>query len=207
MEIGGVIVAMRIGVFRRGIARIVPYALAEQGEDREERRDEEAEPGGEAARQYGIWWHGLMESLAWQKGPSAWKPVFDARIGACPQPGRGREEWRLFLASDTATRLAQKQWIVHAELPFLVARGDGTCVEGVMDAALLDEKQGRWWLIDWKTNRTDAGGAPALRDIYAPQLAAYAEALRAVTGLAVEGGVYSTATGLWIPCGEWDGAR
>jgi ATP-dependent exoDNAse (exonuclease V) beta subunit len=54
-------------------------------------------------------------------------------------------------------------------------------------------------IIDWKTNEVNPESAESeLRSLYTPQVLAYADALRALSGAPVEAFVYSTATGLWI---------
>lgn len=183
-----------------GPARVLPYALAERQHDseREERRDEPATGDAEGARRYGIWWHGMMEAIDWHAPPAAREAVAAAHLPACPQPGRGAREWSLLRDQDLMARLVPAGAVVHREMPFLFNRSGREWMEGVMDLAILQPDGGRWLVLDWKTNLVTPDGAEALRALYAPQLGAYAEALHAITGLPVDAGLYSTATGRWI---------
>jgi ATP-dependent exoDNAse (exonuclease V) beta subunit len=72
-------------------------------------------------------------------------------------------------------------------------------VEGVIDLAVWDPAARRWLIIDWKTNEVNHESAESeLRSLYTPQVLAYADALRALSGAPVDPLIYSTAAGLWI---------
>lgn len=183
--------------------RLLPYALAETVHEEmtqtAERVDEAPSAGAENARQYGIWWHETMEAVDWSRGVAALKEAAGIALENCPMPDRGAREIDLLAKSDLPARLSAKGAIVHRELPFSLARSAGEWLEGVMDLALFDPAVNGWLLLDWKTNVVTPESAGSLRDLYAPQLGAYAEALKRATGLTVTSGVYSTVTGLWIP--------
>jgi len=102
--------------------------------------------------------------------------------------------------SDLARRLSAPGLVLHREMPVLWRRSGRECVEGIMDLAAWDPQHQRWLVVDWKTNRVDETGHPHLRDIYEPQLHAYAGALHEISGAPVEAGVHATATGGWVPC-------
>lgn len=185
--------------------RILPHALAHYTPDEEpEARWSAAEDDGapasrDAAAAYGDWWHRLMEGLPWPVAVASQAALFEERLAHCPAPERARREWALLLASDIAGRLALDRLVVHTEMPFLVPGKEDQCVEGLIDLAALDPGARHWLLLDWKTNLITAGQADHLREMYRPQIQAYAEALRAITGGRVEAGLYSTPLGLWLP--------
>jgi ATP-dependent exoDNAse (exonuclease V) beta subunit len=179
--------------------RVLPYALAEKQHDleRDERRDEPVADDAEAARHYGIWWHTLMESLDWHV-PESHARVVDAHLARCPRPERGLKEWKVLCDSKLMERLVPAGAIVHREMPFQFCRGEREWVEGVMDLAIFYPSEDRWLVLDWKTNFVEPDRVDSLRELYAPQLGAYAEALRAITDMKVATGIYSTATGAWV---------
>lgn len=183
-----------------GPARVLPYMLAEKQHDleREERRDEPKSDDAEVARLYGIWWHELMEAMDW-KAAKSHDAIAMAHFETCPQRDRGEREWKLLRDAKLMARLVPADAIVHAEMPFLFNRAESEWMEGVMDLAIFYPAENRWLILDWKTNLIAANNVQSLRPLYAPQLGAYAEALRAITGQRVETGIYSTATGVWLP--------
>lgn len=185
--------------------RVLPYALAEAQHEREERRDEDItqgdskSPDAEAARLYGIWWHELVEAMDWRGDAEVREAVAHGKLASCPQPERGRREWKLLCDSRLMERLVPADAVVHIEMPFQFSRSEREWMEGVMDLAIFYPSLNRWLILDWKTNAVTAENAGSLRELYAPQLEAYAEALRAITKLPIAVGVYSTATGVWLP--------
>jgi hypothetical protein len=60
----------------------------------------------------------------------------------------------------------------------------------------MSEGEGCWWLIDYKTAHADAAdpaaSLPALRNIFAPQVEAYAQVLRNMHGTSapIRAGLY-----------------
>jgi len=76
---------------------------------------------------------------------------------------------------------------------------DTVIVQGVLDLAFLEE--GRWILVDYKTNRIPEGGPQVLLEHYRPQLTLYRKALEAITGIPVsQAGLALVATGdmVWM---------
>lgn len=152
------------------------------------------------AAEYGIWWHGLMETLPWVDGIQGWDAPLAAQIGTCPDPERGQREFARFLGSDFVRSIAGGDKVFHAEVPFVWRDGANSCMEGVMDLVAWDRANQRWIVVDWKTNRVSEGELGKLADRYRPQLKAYVDALRALAPrrekeLSVEAYVYSTALG------------
>jgi ATP-dependent exoDNAse (exonuclease V) beta subunit len=195
--------SVRSGKFMR---RVLPSSLAvHAGGETEPERRLDADPdwgtaANEAARAYGTWWHETVERIDWHADRLEWQKIVDARVLTCPQPERAEREWGLFLTSEMPGRLALAGTLIHAEMPFLFARDGNECLEGVIDLAVFDPARRDWFVIDWKTNLVDATNASTLRDIYAPQVRAYAEALTRVTGCPAACAVYSTAAGTLLPC-------
>jgi hypothetical protein len=74
----------------------------------------------------------------------------------------------------------------------------GRCVEGVIDLLLIDPDDNRCLLIDWKTNRIEKSAQEELRQSYKPQIAAYWKAVREITKLEVEAGIFATAIGRFL---------
>ena len=69
-----------------------------------------------------------------------------------------------------------------------------------MDLAAYNPKTSQWLVVDWKTNDIPRDRLEILKGIYAPQIAAYVEALGKVTGCEAKGILYSTATGEVVEC-------
>jgi ATP-dependent exoDNAse (exonuclease V) beta subunit len=174
--------------------RITPHALAHrpppEAEPEIAAEREEPSPDNPAIR-YGTWWHETMETLPWTQPPAAWDAHLQAAVLTSPQPERSQREWEILRASDFARWLATPGRIIQRELPFLRPMGE-RCVEGVIDLAVFSPAEGRWRVIDWKTNRTDVDN---LLTIYRGQVQAYVDAMQALLGAPVEGGLYLTATG------------
>jgi ATP-dependent helicase/nuclease subunit A len=181
--------------------RILPHALAESVHDAEPEQTFEHDPdwmpaARDAAMEYGIWWHSLMEKLDWQH-PATWGETYKLESGASPDPSRADHEWTLFLASEAARRLSAPSVQVYVELPFMRRSGHNVCTEGYIDLVAFDSACSAWLVVDWKTNRIDRDGLAALAQQYRPQLMAYAEALRVMAGDdgSVEVMLYATACG------------
>jgi hypothetical protein len=68
----------------------------------------------------------------------------------------------------------------------------------VIDLTLIDSARSVCLIIDWKTNRITEREIESLRQLYLPQIAAYWEAVRQMTGMQVEAGIYSTSTGRFV---------
>jgi len=180
--------------------RILPSLLAAEApaEEPEWQREVAAEVA-EAAREYGTWWHHLMETMPWSLGRRRWQEHFALALRSAPDRQRARREWDLFLRSELAQRLAQSGQRVITELPFLLPQGPERCMEGFMDLAQYDPARNTWLVVDWKTNLVAEGGESRLAAMYRPQIEAYAEALRRLTGAAeVQPALYSTPLGRLI---------
>jgi ATP-dependent exoDNAse (exonuclease V) beta subunit len=102
----------------------------------------------------------------------------------------GKEFTRLLTAPGT---------VAHAEMPFLWAISEGECLDGIIDLAILDPATGHWVILDWKTNRVTEDGLADLRAHYRSQLSAYWKAASEMLRAPVTVGLYSTATGQWLP--------
>jgi ATP-dependent exoDNAse (exonuclease V) beta subunit len=74
-------------------------------------------------------------------------------------------------------RRAEARGEVRRESPLMIVRGDGEIVDGVADLAWLDG--GAWTVVDFKTDRELEGA----EEPYRRQVALYAEAIAAATGL------------------------
>lgn len=157
-----------------------------------------------AGQRYGTWWHGFVERLDWTAGHPDWDAAFQSALADSPDPARSHREWALLReqltnGSELAAFLCAPHAITQAEIPFLWAMSERECLDGIIDLAVFDPA-GRWWILDWKTNRVPSGGLPALRAHYLPQLSAYWKAASAMLHLPIHAGLYSTATGQWLPC-------
>ena len=103
--------------------------------------------------------------------------------------------------------------MTHTELPFLWRLSDQACVEGVIDLLLVDPDGDQCLLVDWKTNRVDRDDVEKLQQRYRPQIAAYYKALREITKLDVQAGIFATALGKFLPYeadeleAEWERLR
>jgi ATP-dependent helicase/nuclease subunit A len=85
----------------------------------------------------------------------------------------------------------------------LLGRGDvapeglPTLLGGVLDLVFLEA--GGWVIVDYKTDRAAADALPGLAAHYAPQLRAYAQAWRDLTGQEVrETGLFFTHPGRYV---------
>ncbi len=150
----------------------------------------------EPAVNYGLWWHGLMESLPWCAGQDSWSSHFVAKLAQCPDVSRGKREWEIFLRSEIP-QLVRVDQAPRVEEPFFRRlRPDGDLVEGVIDWMLFDELGKHWTVLDWKTNLIRAEDVGVLLEKYRVQLEHYKLAVERLTGFAASASIYSTATGL-----------
>jgi ATP-dependent exoDNAse (exonuclease V) beta subunit len=101
----------------------------------------------------------------------------------------------LFSDASIARFLASDETLFHAEFPFSWRRNDRSVLEGLIDSLMVNRKSGRCLLLDWKTNDVSSSDAEIFRVRYRPQLAAYWKAVREITRLEVEAGLFSTALG------------
>ena len=167
---------------------------------------------------YGTWWHEFIEHLDWRADAAAWDATFENALAASPDPALSRREWTLLRTqltdgSPLARLLTAPGAVAHAELPFLWAMSERECLEGIIDLAVFDLAAGSWLILDWKTNRKTEDELPQLSAHYLPQLSAYWQTLTAMLGAPVAAGLYSTATGAWLPYetaaldAEWERLR
>jgi len=75
-------------------------------------------------------------------------------------------------------------------------------LEGLIDVALFQPHEKKWFVLDWKTNRIERDQIDKLRVAYRPQIAAYWKAVAEITNRSVSAGIYSTATGALIVYNE-----
>jgi ATP-dependent exoDNAse (exonuclease V) beta subunit len=78
-------------------------------------------------------------------------------------------------------RAAAARGRCRRESPVTLRIGDGTLVEGVVDLAF--EEQGRWVVVDYKTDRAIAAAG---EEHYRRQVGLYADAIRQATGMPAE---------------------
>ena len=161
-------------------------------------------PAANDGTRYGTWWHEFIEQLDWRADAAAWDATFEHALAGSPDAALSRREWTLLRAqltggSDFARMLTAPGVVAHAELPFLWAMNGRECLEGIIDLAVFDPAAGSWLIVDWKTNRTSEGDLPKLGAHYLAQLSAYWKAVGAMLGAPVAAGLYSTATGRWLP--------
>ena len=170
------------------------------------------------ATRYGLWWHGFIQRVPWSVDADAWQTVFDETIGTSPEPARSKREWamlreRISHVSDFPTRFTNGAAIVHAEMPFFWRMNERGCLEGIVDLALLEAAEKKWFILDWKTNRIVPDTIDKLRALYRPQIAAYWKAVAEMTKQPVSAAIYSTASGQFIVYGndelacEWQRLR
>jgi ATP-dependent exoDNAse (exonuclease V) beta subunit len=148
---------------------------------------------------YGRWWHDFMQRISWHD-KSSWKQIFDEHQARSPAATRSANEWELLLHClknnpDFSELLTRAEVVAHSEMQFFWRMNELTCLEGVIDLALIDRTTGKWLILDWKTNRVVPDELNDLREQYGPQLAAYWKAVGEMTSLPVEAALYSTATG------------
>jgi len=157
-----------------------------------------------AGQRYGTWWHGFVEALDWTAHAADWDATFQTRVTDSPDPERSRREWALLRAQLTKGsalgRLLTAPGIVaHAEMPLLWAMSERECLDGIIDLALYDPSAQCWTILDWKTNRLPSADPTPLHTHYLPQLSAYWKAASEMLRVPIAAGLYSTATGQWLP--------
>lgn len=156
-----------------------------------------------AATRYGVWWHEFAQKIPWSVEAEAWQNVFEESLAASPNTARSKREWTLLReqiaqVSDFPARFSDGAAILHVEMPFFWRMADATCLEGIIDLALFQPGEKKWFILDWKTNRIEQDELDKLRASYRPQVAAYWKAVAALTGQTVGAAIYSTVTGQFI---------
>jgi ATP-dependent exoDNAse (exonuclease V) beta subunit len=167
---------------------------------------------GNPATRYGIWWHEFAQEIPWHSQRDEWQAAFEANLSDSPEPARSKREWKLLTkyASEHPSLFAGN---IFAEMPFFLRLDEQKCLEGLIDVALFQLDEKKWFVLDWKTNRVERNELEKLRVGYRPQLAAYWKAVTEMTKQPVSAGIYSTATGELIAYSEdqlaeeWDRLR
>ena len=146
------------------------------------------------ATRYGIWWHEFAQKIPWRSDRDMWRATFEANLPGSPEPARSKREWELLAkyASDHPEFFAAN---IFAEMPFFWRMDEQKCLEGLIDVALFQPDEKKWFVLDWKTNRVVRDELESLRVEYRPQIAAYWKAITEMSCLPVSAGIYSTATG------------
>src|SRR5436305_3529893 len=149
---------------------------------------------------YGRWWHEFFERLDWKSGIDSAQRLFEKELPISPDANAAVKDWNstrrnLFNDASIARFLASDETLFHAEFPFSWRRNDRSVLEGLIDSIMINRKNGRCLLLDWKTNDVSSSDAEIFRARYRPQLAAYWKAVGEITGLEVEAGLFSTALG------------
>jgi ATP-dependent exoDNAse (exonuclease V) beta subunit len=153
------------------------------------------------ATRYGIWWHEFAQKIPWHSHRDAWQAAFEANLSDSPEPARSKREWKL-LTKYASEHLSFFAANIFAEMPFFWRMDEQKCLEGLIDAALFQPDERKWFILDWKTNRVDQDELESLRVEYRPQIAAYWKAVTEMTKRPVSAGIYSTATGELIVYSE-----
>jgi ATP-dependent exoDNAse (exonuclease V) beta subunit len=149
---------------------------------------------------YGRWWHKFFERLNWKAGINSAQELFEKQLPSSPDAESAIKDWNasrpnLFNNASIARFLASDETLFHAEFPFSWRRDDCSVLEGLIDLLMINCKDGRCVLLDWKTNDVSSSDAEIFRARYRPQLAAYWKAVGEITRLEVEAGLFSTALG------------
>lgn len=153
---------------------------------------------------YGRWWHAFFQQIQWRDGLDAADALFQQFLALSPDPRRSSAEWKLVrqgLAADSVLKefLWRPEAKGNSEFPFAWSLDEHRCVEGLIDLLVLDANGRRSLLLDWKTNRIGPGEEESLRQRYRPQIAAYWKAIREITKYKVQAGIFTTATGKFVP--------
>jgi ATP-dependent helicase/nuclease subunit A len=153
------------------------------------------------AMRYGIWWHEFAQKVPWHSQLDAWQAAFEAHLSDSPEPARSKREWKLLTkyASEHPGLFAAN---IFPEMPFFWRMDEQKCLEGLIDVAVFQPDEKKWFVLDWKTNRVARDELETLRLEYRPQIAAYWKAVREMTNRPVSAGIYSTATGELIVYSE-----
>jgi ATP-dependent exoDNAse (exonuclease V) beta subunit len=170
------------------IATATEHAAAMAGEAAEVAVESIAVPGERPhGKRFGTLVHAVLATVDLEAHPGAVAAAAELEgrlLGAPPE--------EIAAAAETVTRALVHPLLARAaaaaragrcrrETPVALRRADGLLVEGVVDAAFLED--GAWTVIDFKTDVELAGRL----DEYRRQVALYAEAIGRATGLAARG--------------------
>lgn len=151
---------------------------------------------------YGRWWHDFIQRISW-RDESSWKHIFEEHQAKSPAAKRSADEWELFLRCltndpDFSKRLTRAESLTLPEMPFCWRMDERRCLEGIVDLALFEPTEKKWFILDWKTNRVAPDKIETLRTRYRPQLSAYCKVIGEMTGDDVSAAIYSTANGKFL---------
>jgi ATP-dependent exoDNAse (exonuclease V) beta subunit len=150
------------------------------------------------ATRYGVWWHDFAEQIPWSE-PKNWNELFERSVAASPDVARSKREWQLLRqhmkSPDGLGHLFRDANLLRQEMQFFWRMDARKCVEGIIDLALFQPGEKKWFILDWKTNRIERNETDKLRAEYRPQIAAYWKAVTAITDQSVSAAIYSTSTG------------
>jgi ATP-dependent exoDNAse (exonuclease V) beta subunit len=151
------------------------------------------------ATRYGLWWHDFAQQIDWAGETAQWNETFEQRLSTSPDVARSKREWQLLqghIASpDGLGRGLRNANLIRPEMPFFWRMDERKSVEGIIDLALFEVGEKKWFILDWKTNRLDRNGTDKLRMQYRPQIAAYWKAVAETAQQSVSAAIYSTSTG------------
>ena len=103
----------------------------------------------------------FFNNCKWRDGLVGADRLFQTCHAEAPDPERAAKEWKRvregLFASETARRFAAITAQTHAEFPFSWSVNQDFALEGVIDFLLIEEKETRALLIDWKTNNISSG--------------------------------------------------
>lgn len=156
---------------------------------------------GNPATRYGIWWHEFAQKIPWHSQRDDWQAAFETNLSDSPEPARSKREWKL-LTKYAAEHAGIFAGNIFAEMPFFWRMGKQKCLEGLIDVAVFQPDEKKWFVLDWKTNRVERDELENLRVRYRPQIAAYWKSVTEMTKQPVSAGIYSTATGELIVYSE-----
>ena len=150
------------------------------------------------ATRYGVWWHEFAEQIQWSE-PERWNQTFERNLAASPDVARSKREWQLLQrrieSSDGLGRRLRDANLVRQEMPFFWSIDEHKYLEGMVDLALFQADENKWFILDWKTNRLGRDQTDKLRVHWRPQIAAYWKAIEEMTEQPVSAAIYSTSTG------------
>lgn len=171
------------------IKRILPSQLAKAPYS-----TDKGDHGDFPGRNYGIWWHEMMEGLPY-KDMGAWDKHFKERLEFCPVPEIGEQEIGLFVESELVTHMTEPDLIVRSEVPFIFPEGK-TSIEGVIDLIIFDPNKNTYLVIDWKTERYKDLNIAA--QAYQQQINTYTNIITKTFKTTAKGSLYFSQSGVLV---------
>lgn len=181
--------------------RILPHLLASHkttGRKIEDPEQRTIVPGdslrSEAAAslgiEYGIWWHQLMQRMAWGN-PDLCNALLAHGMTTSPIPARAQKEIPLLQASELWAMIHGAKRVL-SELPFTAPLQNGDSLDGIIDLVAI-RVEGAIIVLDWKTDRAE----PAkILEQYRDQINAYSNSVTALSRSPSIGMLYSTNHGV-----------